>query len=202
MNLPSPRHVLMLLVAGSLCVPAIGAHAAPAKKKKPKPVCKIVTDSPGDADGNGTPAGMPSSDANLDIVSADIATNATTLTGVVRVAKLAKSDSSAPTGWKYQVTFAAGGTTAEVNVVTGPAGTTWYGGKGKGVLDLAKNEVRISVPLSAVTVPIKPGTVISSIGARTYRAGFNDQIALGLVDTADSSRTYTSGTRSCVKVGA
>jgi hypothetical protein len=198
----APRRVLMVLVASTLCVPAIAAHAMVTKKHRPKPVCKLVTDGSGDAKGFASAVTMPSSDANLDIISADVATNATTLTGVLRVSKLASSDSTAPTGWEYQVTFGVNGVTDGVNVVIGPNGTTWHGGKGKGKIDAAKKEIRISVPLSALNVPIKPGTVLTDLGARTWRVGGSDQVVIGLVDTAGSSKTYVAGTRSCVKVGA
>jgi hypothetical protein len=198
----APRRVLLVLVASTLCVPAIAAHATVTKKHRPKPVCKLVTDRSGDAKGTGTALTTPSSDANLDIISADVATNATTLTGVVRVSKLASSDSTAPAGWQYQVVFSVGGYTDTVEVVVGPSGTSWNGGKGTGKIDAAKKEVRISVPLSALHVPVKPGTVLTGIGARTFRVGSSNQIVLGLVDTADSSKTYVAGARSCVKVGA
>jgi len=198
----TPRRLFLVLVASSLCVPAIAAHATPAKKHKPKPACKLVTDGGGDAKGTGTAVSTPSSDANLDIISADVATSATTLTGVVRVSKLASSDSMAPTGWQYQVVFTVGGVADKVDVVVGPGGTSWDGGKGTGKIDAAKKEVRISVPLSALNVPVKPGTVLSDIGARTFRVGNSNQIALGLVDTADSTKTYVAGAPSCVKVGA
>ena len=143
----APRRVLLVLVASTLCVPAIAAHATVTKKHRPKPVCKLVTDRSGDAKGTGTALTTPSSDANLDIISADVATNATTLTGVVRVSKLATSDSTAPAGWQYQVVFSVGGYTDTVEVVVGPSGTSWNGGKGTGKIDAAKKEVRISVPL-------------------------------------------------------
>src|SRR3954451_18472307 len=102
--MPAPRKLLMVLVASTLCVPAVAAHATPGKKHKAKPACKLVTDGSGDAKGTGTAVTTPSSDANLDIITADIATNATTLTGVLRVSKPSASDSMAPTGWEYQVT--------------------------------------------------------------------------------------------------
>jgi hypothetical protein len=181
----------------ALLTPAWQAHAA-AKKK---PACHLVADAAGDATGTGLPVGAPN-DANLDIVGADIATNATTLTAVVRLASLAAGDSSAPTGREYQVVFNVGTTTSSVDAVISPSGTSWAGGIGKGVVDAAKKEIRISVPLSALDVPIKPKTPLTKVGARTYRVLGSDQILLGNTDSADSSSTYIAGWPSCVKVGS
>jgi hypothetical protein len=201
-----PRRLFLAFVATAVCVPAVAAHvtadAANTAKKRVKPVCKLVTDGSGDAKGTGTAVATPSSDANLDIISADVATNVTTLTGVVRVSKLATNDSMAPTGWQYMVTFGVGDTTTSINAVFGPGGTSWNGGKGTGKIIAKKKEIHISVPLSQLSVPITPGTVITGIGARTYRVGGSDQVALGLVDTADTSKTYLAGAKSCVKPGA
>jgi hypothetical protein len=175
-----------------LAAPSWAATAAP--QRTVKPVCHLVTDPAGDATGTGTPVTAPN-DPDLDIVGADIATNSSTLTAVVRLAAVAPSDSTAPTGMEYQVVFAVGTTTMAVDAVIAPNGTSWAAGKGKGVVNAAKKEIHISVPLS--TLP-----KITGIGARTYRAVANDQILLGNVDKADGASTYLAGQPSCVKVGA
>jgi hypothetical protein len=182
-----------------LLAPALTAHATATRVRKP--VCHLVSDPSGDATGTGTAATAPN-DANLDIVGADIATNAKTLTAVVRLRALAMSDSASPTGREYQVVYNVGTTTGFVDAVISPTGTSFAGGKGKGVVDLKKKEVRISVPLSALQVPIPRTGKLTSIGARTYRVVGSDQIALGNADKADSASTYSVGWPSCVKVGA
>jgi hypothetical protein len=194
----------VVLASVALVAPALSAHASVDRKRKPKPpppVCKLVVDGSGDATGTGT-AVNGSNDPNLDIVSADVATNTKTLTAVVRLASLATGDNTAPTGREYQVVFTVGAVTGSVDAVMSPSGTSFAGGKGKGVIDLKKKEVRISVPLSSLTVPVKPKTKLTAIGARTYRVVGSDQVLLGNVDKADSTSTYIAGTPSCVKVGA
>ena len=186
---------LSLLAAG-------GAVAAP------KPVCNLVSDAAGDVM-------LPS--AALDVVSADIATDAKKLTGVIRVAKLANSDGTAPTGFAYNFRFKVAGSPTQFYLlasnVPSPIGQTTfeYGtielnrltplGDAKGVLDLAKNEVRVTAPTALGPVTVKPGTKIVDLQAITQRR------FVVLLSTADSTvidekRTYTAGTPSCVKPGA
>ena len=87
----TPRLALALALAVT-GVTAFGASAAPASK----PVCNLLIDPTGDVT-------VPS--ANLDIVSADIASDARRLTAVIRVSKLATSDGTAPTGVAYSFRF-------------------------------------------------------------------------------------------------
>lgn len=182
-----------------LVVPAAaaGQHAT----KKRKPVCNLVKDGSGDATGTGTAVTGPN-DGNLDIVGADVATNARTLTAVVRLAALSSSDSNSPGGREYQVVFTVGTATTGVDAVVGPTGTATASGGGTALVDAAKKQVRISVPLSALEVKVAPSTPLTRIGARTYRVLGNDQIVLGNTDSADSASSYTPGWPSCVKVGA
>src|SRR4051812_48412561 len=111
------RATLSLVVVAAL----IGAGSASAATKKkhrkpppPKPVCHLV--------GAGTAS---TSDQSLKITSADIATNATSLTFVIRVAKLATGpDSNAPTGREWQFSFSQDGHQQTLAVDDGPFGTT------------------------------------------------------------------------------
>lgn len=192
------RGVVALGVLG-LLAPAWAAHAGNTAVRTK--VCKLVVDPGGDATGTGTPASAPN-DANLDIVGADVATNSTTLTGVVRLASLSTSDSAAATGREYQVVFTVGTAVLAVDAVISPTGVSYAGGKGKGFVDTKKKEVRVSVPLSTFSVKIPPNTKLHNVGARTYRVLGSDAIALGNVDKADSASTYVAGWPSCVKVGA
>jgi hypothetical protein len=192
------RCVVLATTAG-LLAPALGAHAAPLKKKKP--TCNLVTDARGDATGTGLPVSAPN-DGNLDIIGADLATNATTMTGVIRVASFSTADTSAPTGREYQVVYTVGTATGSINAVISPSGTSWAGGKGQGAIDTAKHEIHISVPLAALAVPVPAKAKLTAIGAATWRVGTTDQIALGNVDKAQSASSYIAGWPSCVKVGA
>ena len=186
---------LSLLAAG-------GALAAP------KPVCNLVSDPTGDVT-------LPS--AALDVVSADIATDAKSLTGVIRVAKLANSDGTAPTGFAYNFRFKVAGDPTQfyllASSVPSPIGQTTfeYGtislnrltplGEAKGVLDLAKSEVRVTAPTSLGSVKVKPGTKLVDLQAITQRRFV---VLLSSADSTviDEKKTYTAGTPSCVKPGA
>ena len=85
-------------------VTAAGVAGA-ATKPKLKPACHLIADASGDA-----PFFGPSpSDDTLDITSGDIATNAKTLTGVVRVKNLTATSTSTYTGQTYYVQFSVPG---------------------------------------------------------------------------------------------
>jgi hypothetical protein len=166
-----------LALAVVLALGAVGpASAAVRPKPKPKPVCNLITDATKDtfAFRSQDQQGMygPQEDA-LDIVSGDIASNGVTLTGVLRVVKLATSVGTAPNGIDFRVNFALPGQDPAVenfflNARADRAGTqkfllghitrtapnvstTVKLADGTGVFDLKRNEVRISAPLKAVT---------------------------------------------------
>jgi hypothetical protein len=107
----------------------------------------------------------------------------------------------APTGREYRVTFQVGDRVAEITADLTPAGTTWNGGTGRGVVDMKKKQIRISVPLTKLDVRVRPGTQLKAISALTFRVGFTKDVALGLVDSARSSKTYVAGYPTCFKVG-
>ncbi|MBC7373347.1 MAG: hypothetical protein H7323_05090 [Frankiales bacterium] len=200
----TPRLALALALAVT-GVTAFGASAAPA----PKPVCNLITDPTGDVT-------VPS--ANLDIVSADIASDARRLTGVIRVSKLATSDGTAPTGVAYSFYFKLPGSAVQyyllASVEPAPVGATTFEfgtvetgnsltpiGPATGVIDLAKSEVRITAPTTLGSVKVKPGSKIVSLQAFTQRRFV---VLLSGADSTelDESKTYTAGTRSCVTPGA
>lgn len=193
---------IVIAVAGVVLTSAWAANATTDTTRVVKPICNQVKDTNGDAKGTGLPVSTPQSDANLDIVSADVATNATTITGVIRLAGLAANDNLAPSGREYRVTFQVGETVAEITAVISPSGTSWNGGTGRGVVDTNKKQIRISVPLTKLPVRVRPGTPLKNVGALTFRVGLTSNVALGLVDAARTSRTYVAGTATCVKVGA
>lgn len=198
------RPALVLSAAAVLAATGVAA-AAPA----PKPVCNLITDATGD---------VTAPSANLDIVSADIATDAKRITGVVRVARLANGDGTAPTGVAYNFRFKLPGDAAQyyllASIEPAPVGATTfeYGtietgnsltplGEGSGKVDLAKNEVRITAPTTLGSKKVKPGTKVLSLQALTQRRFV---VLLSGADSTviDESKTYTAGSRSCVTPGA
>ena len=212
----SVRPVLALVLTAAV---AVGGAASAAPKKKPKPpappVCNQIVDPKGDAT-----AGVISSDnePSWDVVSADIATDAKTLTTVIRVDKLAKSTSSDPLGSQWRFDFFVGETNLYTQATSTPFGDRFVVGYtdstshaiansgATGVFDEAKNEVRVSAPLSAFDAQAKitPGGKLTQLGAS---AGDYVNTAGGSpsgsfqADDAAGSKPYATGTPTCVLVG-
>src|SRR5687768_3148932 len=92
------KHRVTLIATSLLLTGAVGN--ATTASAKPKAVCNLVSDAKADAGYNN----VPGADGD-DIVSADLASDATTLTGVVRLAGLSASDPQAPLGRNYSVLF-------------------------------------------------------------------------------------------------
>ena len=203
------RKTLAAAVIVPLLLGVSAVDAAPKKKPAPKPVCNLVTDAKGDAtDTGGTGAKAPN-DPNLDILRADIATNATTLTALIGLSALDDSENSSHTGRSYVVTFTAQGKTVTVRGITSPAGDKWADGNGTGTVDKAAKQVRIHVPLAKLSEmaqlpqPMKAGVKVTGISASTWRWVGTTEATLGIVDRATGAGPgYTLGYPSCVKVGA
>ena len=210
---------LRTVLAGSIGLALVAAGGAAAA---PKPVCELIKDEKGDASFLGTAP----NDASLDITSADVAADAKTLTGVLRVDKFSAVSPTSPLGRGYYLLFNA--PSAEFPIYlnlqitpdltrftwgtqeTLPSGSGRYVAKGAatGVVDAAKNELRISVPLkdiaSAINVKLRPGSKLSSLTANTTSV-IGTSVSGGLVATIDdaaASKPYAVGTASCVKPGA
>jgi hypothetical protein len=213
---------LRLALVGSTGVCLLLAGGAAAAPAKPKPVCNLVQDAENDTflvraqDTAG--AFGPQEDA-MDIVSADLASDAKTLTGVIRVKDLAAATATSPGGVSYDINFTtpdidspvyirafvpgsgdpvtdAG--TRESVVVTSLATSL---GEGTAVVDEAKNEVRFSFPLAHFTPAggLKPGAKLTFGDVTTGRA-LNSGRAV-FADVATSDKTYTVGAPSCVAPG-
>jgi hypothetical protein len=201
----SLRTALAVTVLGSVAL-AGGAVAAPTKAA---PVCNLITDPAGDTTGPSTA---------LDIVSGDVASNGKTLTAVIRLAALAESDVSSPTGiaWGMRLTapkselpyylLATKFQGSDVEFTYGQVdGTSLVElGVGTGVVDVATKEVRIHAPVKALG--LKPGTTLTNLTAQGRRAIGNPNAAT-LYTNADSSdpataKSYTTNAPSCVKPGA
>ena len=205
------RGTLSVVLAVALA--AAGAASATMKKKPrkpaPKPVCHLV--------GAGTSS---PTDDSLKITSADIATNATTLTIVVRVNKLATgTDAQAPTGRQWEFDFTADNRQMTLGVFDGPAGTATTYGIGTATLDTAKNEIRYSVSLADLanktsTPKVKNGStnfanfvaftqLVVQAPAAARTAGFGPYFwPIESADRAQGTTRYTAGYPSCVKVGS
>jgi hypothetical protein len=209
------RRTIALAALAALVAPASTSMAA--SKPAPK-LCKQVTDDPGDAYVLRQAATQKQADDALDLLSADVATNAKTMTVVFRVKKLATTPTTSPSGATYQMTFNVGNEDAlyYVAVTTGPAplysefGTrealpavtsTWTVlGTPTAVLDPAKNEVRASLPLSlfgAVKL-IKGKTKIAPVETTTGRGAHGRGV---FSDDAVGGKSYVTGGASCVLVG-
>lgn len=199
------------LAAGLLGLVATAGLAGAATK----PVCNLLKDDKGDGTaflvGDGTP-----SDPAWDIVSADIASSGSKLTTVIRVDELATAAATSPGGVQWRFNFTVGDvslyTSVRADTLLGITGSYGYVstisetlGQATPVLDTAKNEVRITVPLSGFSsvAPIKKtGTSLGSLEAtagRFYNLGA--VTASEPSDSADGASSYVTGTRSCVVVG-
>jgi hypothetical protein len=186
------------------------AQASTAVRKPPPPVCNLIAPKPHDV-GN-----VVTSDPSLNIVSADVATNSATLTTVIRVKHLAASpDQLAPTGRVWQFSFFVGSSQVQTGVADGPLGQQDMVGIGAHVtIDLKNSQIRYSVPLTALishwSVPITKGTKFTQLSVSDNAAvqvptgvGLGYPKATGLsFDNQASTKTYTAGQRSCVKVGS
>lgn len=218
----------------SLAAVGVAGPALAAVKKPVKTVCNLVRDDKGDEAVSVVGPGVPGS-SNEDIVSGDIATNATTLTTVVRTAALAQPDPEAPLGQAFMFFFTTKGGDRlwYTSVSTYPEGTAYeWGyretglgglnanyvlGTGKGVVDAAKKEVRMSLPLAALHAAganTSKGSKISGLSIETRRvlgqgvtgspSAGGSQLPLSgsrlLFDDA-SGVSYLIGTPSCVRPG-
>ncbi|MDX6274357.1 MAG: hypothetical protein QOJ92_1567 [Frankiales bacterium] len=181
-----------VLALSAIIATGLSAGAANAVVKKPKPlppVCNLITDAPGDT-GIGVLTAAPSApvpDDSLDVVSADIASDATYATAVIRVKALAASDPQAVGGRTYFFEFNAPGADANVlffgaslpttgantfewGDITNTAGQDNLNNKGAAVGAIVGNEIHISVALKdlkAAGVKFDKGSKISNLSVTT-----------------------------------
>lgn len=210
------RLTALVLVAGLAMSGVAGAATKPKPKPKPKPPpCNIITDAPNDSGPISGKAGAPLYDPSLDIVSADIATNATMITAVIRVKQLTQSDSTWPFGrqWAFQFTTSTGHNYGFIAYDSqfGQAASV-----GQLKLDTAHNEVRVSAKLSDLPFALPKGTTLGVLQAYSYAAvqfpavspATQPTTALALPGwstednaAAPATSKYSVGTQTCVKVG-
>lgn len=204
-----------LLTAVAVCAALTGGSAALAAPAA-KPSCNLVQDEKGDGTGFlQTDQDYLPNDPNLDLVSGDIASNAKTVTAVIRLDALALSDSNAPTGRAYYANFTVGDTelflaarldSAGAAIFTGGyIDTTRTGlGDAQGIVDTKKKEVRIWAPLAlfASQQAIKPGMKIFDLNLLSQRyVGAAGKGVTPSADEAVGGKVYTAGAPSCVAVG-
>lgn len=206
------RPALVLALASSL----LGVGAAHAvTKPKPKPVCNLITDGSGDAS---LQAPIPSDDS-LDIVSGDLASDAKNVTAVIRLKDLAATSPAELTGRNYYFLFSvptavnpiyfsyesdATGETGNFGALvpddaTG-VGTYTRSGEATASLVPAKNEIHLSVPVSALSGlgKVKPGAKVTGMTISTTAVL---GVLVADIDTAEAAKSYKAGALSCVKPG-
>lgn len=214
-----PTRVTALALVASIAISGGVADAATKHKvvKPPKPVCNLVTDPASDS-GPLAPEGQtsgPGYDSSLDIVSADVASDAKNVTAVVRVKQLAPNtstspDPNSPLGREWRFNLVIGGHSYGLAAFDGPLGPNFTTGTNGGVIDTAHNEIRITEPISAMPFGVPKNTVMNSFDITAYSAlqldsaaGFGDATPLSKEDEATGKATtkYLAWAPSCVKVG-
>ena len=190
-----------VVIAGLVTVVAIGgtANAAGHKAKhKSAPVCNLVTDPAGDSTFDvslGLAASAMPQDPSGDILSADISSDAKSVTAVIRVKNIAAPAAPWPGAHFYMLSWTVPGHDTPVYlggvVDPNPAAGTVFGpqfvfGDGgsfgpsgallyynidstavKGTVDTAKNTLTLSVPISAISKfgKFTPGNTFSGLTA-------------------------------------
>ena len=195
--------------AVALCL-TLPVPAFAAKRPVPKS-CKLLQDPADDAGPLTTAGGPQTSDPALDVRYADIAADARTLTVVWGVKQLSTDPSLSAPGRRWRLTYTVGPTAVVQTVVSGPHGTV-FDGDATGVIDAAKNEVRMWIPLTKIKgVRVAKGAVLRNISISTdagtqfpRSAGIGDIQPYPFVSPGDTGRTdkiYTVGAPSCVAIG-
>lgn len=203
------RLVLAVLVLAAASAASVPAHAA---KPRPKTYCKLVVDDVGKAGVLSSVAGSATYDPSLDIVSADVASNATTLTAVIRVKDLTPTSTMSPGGRTWGMTFTNGTVSVGVNAYLSDNFGERFSTKQGGAFDIARDEVRIHVALADIAyAKIKKGSLLRGFYATTNSViAFDPAMGLGYgfppfggsTDDATAPKSaYPAGARSCVKVG-
>ena len=205
------RGTLSAVIAVALVT--AGAASATVKKKKPAPkpvppVCDLVKTTSGGV-----------TDSSLDNPSADVATDATRITTVIRVAKLTTgTDTTSPFGRQWTLSFTIDGHLVSFNIYDGPFGhMTSYPGQPP-VFDTTKNEIRFTTTLSQLanasgTPEIRnKASVLTAFNASAEESVEGPNVpgavrggtlfGLQQTDAASSAKKYVAGTPSCVKVGS
>ena len=202
------------VLALGVCAALAAATGVAGATTKAKPVCNLITDAKGDG-------GIATSSDDVDILSGDIASNAKTITAVLRLAGDPSAfNPQAPGGKNYYVSFTAPGSDQAQFLSAGfdQTGAATYetgytqdvNGVGQSTPDAdavtgsVKGDVlTITAPLSAFSgrVNIKPGKKLTGLTADVFALiGAGGTGLLANADTATGT-SYVAGAASCVKPG-
>jgi len=206
---------LKLGVIALVAAVAAGLPTGPARAA----ACNQVTDKAGDAQD------VAGANGSLDILSADLGSDNTSLTAVIRLKKLTDSSPTTPQARNYYVLFSTRNPAARMflTVTLYQAGVARYAwgtvgpvdplgaltlyDDGSGVLhratgfvDLVKNELHVTALVSDLAAKggVKPGTQIDKLEAATFYqlGGFIFES-----DKALGKGSYIAGSPSCVTPG-
>ena len=192
-----------LIALGALTVAA--TTMLPSHATTLVPACNLVTDPGGDAKGAPWSAAT-GSDPNMDIRSADIATNSSSMVVVWRMSGVASgtSDKSWPFGAALKFGFTVSGLNTWLQVNLSPVGNAWYVGPTKGgstgliTVDTAHKLVRLNVPLSVLPKKVVAGkTILTRLGAEADAPLGTTQSQAFVADSGSTSKTYKAGYPSC-----
>lgn len=203
-----PSLALAVLLTAALCAPAPATSATS---------CNLLVDPPGD---------QHVAEPALDLLSADVASDGKELTVAIRVADLADVATTSPAGRDYTLMLRIGETRLEflAALATGQPpvfrvrGRTAQGtelawielagsdvsSRVRGVVDTAREEVRITVPLADLARfgATRPGARAYEPHVRTWRTvPLVVDTVIASSDTGASERSYKLGSPSCLAVG-
>ena len=211
------RRLAVVVVALAVAASATPSLAGPSK------ACLLIRDVAGDATDqpNMTVPGVNQPD--LDIVSADVASDARWVTTVVRVQDLGTALDAPGRRSQYRFSFRLGlneavetfayrgvdGERFAVTVPTEGEERTKTLLPATGVFDVARNEVRVTIPLAQASqgrkMPKK--TYFTELSASTFRGtgpavGIAGSVGVSTgMDSASTTARYLAGSPSCVPVG-
>ena len=182
------RALFTITLAAALPVLATPAHAV---------TCPLITDATGDSRAPG-----PLYSANVDIVSADIASGATTVTAQLRLASI---DIEAPAGHlapRWDVDWTINGTkynaqvrrvlvfgtyVSELYIGTTSAGPVPF------TVDLATDTITWTIPRSLIPDLATPGQTFTELKAVTFTQASNNS-----ADAAVSAQTFVDQDTVCI----
>ncbi|HVF20160.1 MAG TPA: hypothetical protein VNA14_07950 [Mycobacteriales bacterium] len=228
------KNRLVLLPVAVLLAVGTSAYAAPAKV-----ACNTIEDPAGDTflvrSQDAPPVGPrygPQEDS-LDVISGDLASDGKVVTAVVRIKKLSRSIALSPTGITVGVDFLIGTSTDVIRLMAVLANgqpdkfeVTWkaeghtanvpvnYLGEVTGVVDEAKNEVRIHAPVdllaphgvAKIGAKLIPNEAESATAARAVPQGTKQKDGPTstrgpFADIAVGGKSVVVGAKSCVVPG-
>ena len=190
--------VLAALVAPLLAMPASAAPAAP--------YCGLVKDPVPDAYAVADGVASPRNDDAMDIKELDLATDATSLTAVMRLYSLNTADVMSPTGRLYTFTFTVRKKAYPIAMHIAWNGTATSDRGAVPVIDNVKYELRTTVPLATFGLKKMTSrdrfTRLEGVTQRWAGDRASGSAVGAKVDTAGKATAYPHGARSCVRVGA